>query len=72
VLVAGLRLGAFNGLHLVINARAARPTLRAIVVTAADDATVADDAREAGAVYLTKPVRRGALLAAVERRAENA
>jgi DNA-binding NtrC family response regulator len=72
VLVAGLRLGAFNGLHLVLSARAARPALRAVVVTTADDSTVAEAAHEAGAVYLTKPIRRGALLDAIDRRRQNA
>src|SRR6188472_925109 len=72
VLVAGLRLGAFNGIHLVISARNSRPALRAVVVTPADDSTVADEAREAGAVYLTKPIRRRALLDAVDRRRRHA
>jgi DNA-binding NtrC family response regulator len=71
VLVASLRLGAYNGLHLVISARAARPALRAVVVTNADDSAVADEAREAGAVYLAKPIRRHALLEAVDRRRQN-
>jgi DNA-binding NtrC family response regulator len=64
-LVAGLRLGAFNGLHLVITARAAHPTLRAVVVTAAEDAAVARQAQQAGAGYLIKPLHRGALLDAI-------
>src|SRR4051794_25881349 len=65
VLVAGLRLGAFNGLHLVISARAKRPSLRAVLVTSIDDAAVADEARRVGAAYIRRPVGRGALLEAI-------
>jgi DNA-binding NtrC family response regulator len=65
VLVAGVRLGAFNGLHLVITARSARPDLRAVLTTSADDGALAGEARQAGAVYLVKPIGRETFLAAV-------
>ena len=67
VLVVGLRLGAFNGLHLVITARATHPALRAVLTTSAEDRGLGDEARQADAVCLVKPVGREALLAAVAR-----
>lgn len=67
VLVAGLRLGAFNGLHLIISARAAHPELRAVLVTASEDAALAIEAERTEAACLVKPIRRDALLAAVAR-----
>jgi DNA-binding NtrC family response regulator len=65
VLVAGLRLGAFNGLHLVITARAASPTMRAVLTTSAEDSSLADEARQIDVAYVTRPIGREALLAAV-------
>jgi DNA-binding NtrC family response regulator len=65
VLVAGLRLGAFNGLHLIITARAARPELRAVLLTSTEDAGLAAEALRSDAVYLVKPILRDAFLAAV-------
>ena len=66
VLVAGLRLGAFNGLHLIISARAAQPELRA-VGDIDEDAALAIEANRGEAAYLVKPIRRDAFLAAVRR-----
>jgi two-component system response regulator RegA len=65
VLVVELRLGAFNGLHLIISARAAHPNLRAVLTTRADDVAVGVEARQADSAYLPKPLRRAAFLAAV-------
>jgi DNA-binding NtrC family response regulator len=65
VLVVGLRLGAFNGLHLVITARAVHPALRAVLTTSAEDAALEREARQADAAYVVKPILRDALLAAV-------
>ena len=65
VLVVRDRLGAFNGLHLIISARAARPALRAVLLTSADDPTLEAEARQAAAACLVKPILRDALLAAV-------
>ena len=65
VLVVALRLGAFNGLHLVITARAAYPELRAVLTTSADDRALASEARQVDAACLVKPIVRDALLTAV-------
>jgi len=65
VLVTNLRLGPFNGLHLVITARLIAPAIRAIVLTMpAELATVAAEADPLGAVCLASPTRE-ALLAAM-------
>jgi DNA-binding NtrC family response regulator len=65
VLIATLRLGAFNGLHLVITGRTEHPAMRAIVLTATDDPGVADEARRVQAACLVRPVQRDVLIAAV-------
>ena len=65
VLVAGLRLGAFNGLHLIISARATHPELRAVLLSSTEDAALATEARRSDARYLVQPIQRDLLLAAV-------
>jgi DNA-binding NtrC family response regulator len=53
VLVTGVRLGPYNGLHLVVRARSLYPGTAAILIGQADP-TVARDARALGAAaYLT-------------------
>jgi two-component system response regulator RegA len=56
VLVTEIRLGAYNGLHLIIRARASNPKLRAVVITATADPVVRQEAERVGAVHLVKPV----------------
>jgi DNA-binding NtrC family response regulator len=56
VLVTDIRLGAFNGLQLVIRARAANPRVRAIVVTGFPDPVVRREAEALDASHLEKPV----------------
>jgi DNA-binding NtrC family response regulator len=55
VLLTDLRLGAFNGLQLVILARAQSPDIVAVVMSAFDDMTLRDEAERCGAHYLMKP-----------------
>src|SRR3954469_18804318 len=50
VLVTALRLGAFNGLHLVIAARGLQPHLRAVVTALEADPGVSGEARQHGAL----------------------
>lgn len=66
-LITALRLGPFNGLHLVLTERAARPELAAVVLLRSDDAAVRKDAEEAGVEIVFKPIERDALLEAVAR-----
>jgi DNA-binding NtrC family response regulator len=45
LVIAEERLGAFNGLHVIVLGRAYRPDLKAIVMTAQKDAALETDAR---------------------------
>ena len=55
LLMTDVRLGAYNGLHLVIRARAEHPGMLAIVVDADHDPVLEREANDAGATYVAKP-----------------
>ena len=55
LLIADERLGAFNGLHLVLRGRAASPRMRAIVTSGVTDSVLEQDARHMNAVCVVKP-----------------
>jgi DNA-binding response OmpR family regulator len=63
LLITDVRLGEFNGLHLI--AMSPRP-IPAIVVTAFVDPALEADAHRLGAHYLVKPIAPNALLELVE------
>jgi two-component system, NtrC family, C4-dicarboxylate transport response regulator DctD len=65
VLLTDVRLGAFNGLQLVILAKEMGPHT-AVVMSAFDDPMLRKDANLCGAGYLTKPFTRDQVLAALE------
>lgn len=65
VLIAGVRLGAFNGLHLIIRARIDSPLMAGVLLATADDRSLEREAHGAGARFLVEPVSADALLAAV-------
>ena len=56
VLISDVRLGAFNGLQLVVFAKLQRPEMIAIVLTGFDDPVLRTEAAHAGASYLVKPI----------------
>ena len=59
LLMTGVRLGPYNGLHLLLRVRALYPNAAAIVMGPADP-MLAGDARALGAdAYLTTPLARG-------------
>jgi DNA-binding NtrC family response regulator len=62
VLVTDVRLGAYNGLQLIIRGRALNPRLRAIVVTAHPDMVVRREAEQLHAIYMVKPINPERLL----------
>jgi two-component system response regulator RegA len=66
ILVSDVRLGQFNGLHLGILARQARPDVRLVFISGWDDPVLRRDAAELGAMYLQKPVQVAELLSAVQ------
>ena len=56
LVIADVRLGAFNGLHIVARCRAERPEMAAIVTHRSRDAVLEQDALRLGAAYLVKPI----------------
>lgn len=65
ILIVGLRLGVYNGLHLLMRGRADNPSLLAIVI-GPPNLFVAAEARVLGAdAYLPQPLDLGALMFAV-------
>lgn len=56
VLLTDIRLGAYNGLQLIIRARADNPRVRAFVLTGFSDPVVRREAERLHAVHLEKPV----------------
>jgi DNA-binding NtrC family response regulator len=71
-LVTAERLGAHNGLHLVLRARAGTPAMRAIVTTLGPDPVVEAEATIFGAVCVVSPWEYPADLLAALHRAEGA
>ena len=56
LLITDVRLGGFNGLHLVIRSQSSRPKMRSILLDRVHDPVVALDAERQGAVYLGGPL----------------
>jgi DNA-binding response OmpR family regulator len=65
VLLTDLRLGAFNGLQLVILASELSPPPVTVVMSAYDDPTLRDEAERCGARYLLKPFSSQAVLSSI-------
>lgn len=65
LVIADVRLGAYNGLQLLMRARAWSADMPVIVVTGYPDDVIKRDAERLGAIYLEKPVHPYDLLAAV-------
>ena len=67
LLIAGVRLGAFNGLHLIVRSRIEHPEMNAILTHHALDPVLKAEAERQQAVYLLRPWTDQDLLAIVER-----
>ena len=65
LLIADVRLGAFNGLQLLVSSPRSIP---AIIITGFADPVLESDARQHGAEYVLKPVTPSVLLEMVQRR----
>jgi len=65
VLISDVRLGEFNGLHLVIVGRARRANMVAIVV-GAPDPVLARETERLGATYLSEPITEDDLTGQVQ------
>jgi DNA-binding response OmpR family regulator len=66
LLLTDVRLGAFNGLQLVILAKERVPQTVALVMSGFDHSALRKEALKCGASYLPKPVTREQVLAAVQ------
>jgi len=66
VLITGLRLGPYNGLHLVLRSRADHPAMAAIVTSGYHDPVLEAEAQRQHAGFLLKPVAESDLLAAID------
>jgi DNA-binding NtrC family response regulator len=67
VLITDVRLREYNGLHLVLRGKAARPEMAAIVVTTVADPVLQAEAERMNATFILKPTTRQEFLAAVYR-----
>jgi DNA-binding response OmpR family regulator len=67
VLITDIRLGEYNGLHLVLRATALRARTAAIVLSSSMDEVLRADAEAMGATFMVKPVSERDLAAAVFR-----
>ena len=56
LLISAIRLGDYNGLHLVLRSRESHPRLRAMVIDYAYDSLTESEAKRYGAFYLVEPV----------------
>jgi DNA-binding response OmpR family regulator len=65
ILVTAVRLGAYNGLHLVLRAKSVRPEIAALVTSPENDAVLRADAEEMGATFVVTPLPEKDLIAAV-------
>jgi CheY-like chemotaxis protein len=67
LLIAAIRLGEYNGLHLVLRGKAARPNLAAIVTSTTPDPVLQHEAEQLGATFILKPITTEELRAAIVR-----
>lgn len=65
VLITGVRLGQFNGLHLVIRSRIDHPGTASFVILEKPDAAAEQEAAALGAISLEYPVKEKELLTLV-------
>jgi DNA-binding NtrC family response regulator len=67
ILITAVRLGLYNGLHLVLRSKASLPDLAALVTSPAEDPVLRADAEAMGATFIVKPISTDDLLAALLR-----
>jgi len=65
LLIADIRLGEYNGLHLVMRGKSLRPDLATIVTSAVADSGLQSDAEQLGTTFLLKPTTTAELRAAI-------
>jgi len=67
LLITELRLQEYNGLHLVLRGKAARPDMAALVLSGTADPVLQAEAERMHATFVLKPTNRQEFLAAVYR-----
>jgi DNA-binding response OmpR family regulator len=67
LVIADQRLGAYNGLHIIMRARAEHPDVSAIVTTAAPDRGLEADARGLNVACMVKPAHAAEWLEPIRR-----
>ena len=67
LLITDVRLGGFNGLHLVIRSQTTRPKMRSLLVDRVHDPVIAADAERHGAAYIGGPITAATLSEQVSR-----
>lgn len=70
LLIAGVKLGAYNGLHLIVRAHAKHPEMASIVTSDAPDPVLEAEAEKQHATYLTRPWHDQDFLQAITRSLE--
>jgi len=70
LLIVGVRLGAYNGLHLIVRSRVDHPNLTAILTSDSLDPVLKAEAERQHAVYLLRPCADQDLLGLVARSLE--
>lgn len=70
LLIAGVKLGAYNGLHLIVRAHAKHPEMASIVTSDAPDPVLEAEAQKQHATYLTRPWHDQDFLQAITRSLE--
>jgi DNA-binding NtrC family response regulator len=65
VLLTALRLGLYNGLHLVVRGKAIRPDMAALVMSSAPESVLQAEADALGATFLVRPFTPRDLIGAV-------
>ena len=64
-MISDVRLGAFNGIQLIVFAKLQRPEMIAVVSTGYDDPVLREEASRTGAAYLVKPFTAQQLLESI-------
>jgi DNA-binding NtrC family response regulator len=70
LLIAGVKLGAYNGLHLIVRAHAKHPEMASIVTSNVPDPVLEAEAQKQHASYLTRPWHDQDFLQAITRSLE--
>ena len=65
VLLTSLRLGCYNGLHLVVRGKAMQSQMAAIVTSSEADVVLQSDAEALGATFVVKPITTDQLIASI-------